>query len=103
MESMTMGATDSITQIHCDTPVSEMVVSTVAQVKGVDPLELDPLYDVIDPDALDSIFAAGDGESSMELSFEMAGCDVVVHGDGEVVVTPPECEASSLTAARLDD
>jgi hypothetical protein len=100
---MTQCKTDSITRIHRDTPISEMVVSTVAQAKGVDPLELEPLYNVVDPDALDSLFASNDGQSSMELCFEMAGCEVVVDGAGEVAVTPPETESSSLTVTTLDD
>ena len=101
MESMTTGATESVTTIHRGKEVSDIVVTSVAEAKGVDPLELEPLYDVVDPDALDTIFNSTDASSSMELSFTMAGCEVVVCGDGEVNVTPPASDESLIT--RLND
>lgn len=36
---------------------SEAVIHAVADAANVDPLELDPLYSVLDPDALDTIFS----------------------------------------------
>lgn len=41
---------------------SERVVETVAEATATDPLELEPLYDVIDPDALDRLFRPGRGD-----------------------------------------
>lgn len=38
--------------------VSEAVVDAVAAFDGSSPLELPPLYDAIDPDALDAVFDA---------------------------------------------
>ncbi|WP_049971489.1 HalOD1 output domain-containing protein [Haladaptatus cibarius] len=62
--------------------VSEAVVQAISQVNGVDPLELDsPLYDTIDPDALDRLFqptptTKRDIES--KISFTVAGCEVTI-------------------------
>lgn len=91
MESLTETTTDAVRSVCRDGRISETVVRAVAQATGTDVLELDPLYYVVDPDALNRLFDA-DGTSQpspMELTFTMAGCEVVVRGDGEVVVTPP--------------
>ncbi len=58
---------------HVDT-VSAEVVERVAEVEDVDPLELTPpLYEVVDPDALDQIFAgiptAGRMEGQVTVSY----------------------------------
>lgn len=89
MEAMTETASDEVRNVCRSGEVSETVVTAVAEAKGVDPLDLNPLYNVVDPDALNSMFrpTVGSPPSSMELQFSMAGCQVVVHGDGEVVVT----------------
>lgn len=86
-----------------DESIGTAVVSAVADAKGVDPLDLDPLYDVIDADAVDAIFSEADGSSSLELRFSMAGCDVVVHGAGEVSVTPPTRQGAAGAALSRGD
>lgn len=105
MESMIGTAADSVTNVCRTGQVSETVVTAVAEATGVDPVDLDPLYDVVDPDALDQIFRSTGTSppNSMEVRFSMAGCHVVVRGDGEVVVTPPESDESSITITRLED
>lgn len=75
----------------------------VAEAKNVDPLELEPLNDVIDPDALDKIFQPGESLMSGELRFTMADCQVVVRGDGEVAVTPPAANDGNATAVALHE
>lgn len=63
--------------------ICETVVNAVADAKGVDPLELDPpLYDAIDPDALER-FATAHGTS---VAFTLAGYQVTVHESDRVVV-----------------
>lgn len=63
------------------------VVEQVANRENVDPLELPPLHDAIDPDALDALFdkpeAAVDG-----VTFRYQGYEVVVEGPERVRVTP---------------
>ena len=88
MDTTTGTRGDTVQTNSSDEDISETVVSAVADAKGVDPLDLDPLYDAIDPDALDSIFRhAGAGSTVTKLSFEMEDCEVLVRGSGEVVVT----------------
>jgi hypothetical protein len=48
--------------------------------------ETGPLFDHIDPDALDAIVA--DPETTVTVSFDVDGVDVTVHGDGRVLVRP---------------
>jgi len=92
MESMTDATSEEVRSVTRSGQVSETVVEAVSEATGVDPLELEPLYSVVDADALNSMFrpSVGSPPTSLELQFSMAGCEVVVHGDGEVVVTPPE-------------
>ncbi len=70
--------------------ICTVVVNAVADAHGVHPLDLEPkLYDVIEPDALADLWSANDSPPrSLEISFSMAGCEVVVNGDGRVLVTP---------------
>ncbi len=67
-------------------PPSQAIVETVAEAKDVDPLDLDSLYEVIDPDALDSLFAPTNGSprSDGKIAFEYADHTVVVSSDGTV-------------------
>lgn len=68
---------------------SEAVVTAVAAVDGERPLELDPLYDAIDPDALNTLFehARRVGDSTQRLRFPYAGFDVSVRSDGRIRIT----------------
>jgi len=66
--------------------ITETVVWAVAEAKDVDPLDIDvPLYDRVDPDALKRILDSKSFEG--RIGFSLAGCDVIVHDDGRVVVT----------------
>lgn len=92
MDTMAGSVSNAVT-MNSEDKISAKVVSAVADAKGVDPLELDPLYDVIDADALDAIFGPTEGEAARasKLTFRMADCRVVVRGTGEVsVTTAPE-------------
>lgn len=70
------------------------VVETVAAAKQCDPTEVDAqLHDAVDPDALASTVERIDGR----VVFPMAGCEVVVHGDGRVAATPrPDARAAGF-------
>ena len=58
--------------------MTDTVIDAVADANGVDPTELEPLYDTIDPEALDALFKPGvDGM----ITFTYEGHDVVVRGD----------------------
>ncbi|MFP8951843.1 HalOD1 output domain-containing protein [Natrialbaceae archaeon A-arb3/5] len=62
------------------------IVSAVAEVEKSDPNELPPLYDVIDPEALNKLFTSRSESSVETVSFQYAGYDIVVRGTNEVQV-----------------
>lgn len=97
MDTMAGSVSNAVTMNSGGEEISTAVVSAVADAKGVDPLELDPLYDVVDADALDAIFGPTEGEAARAatLTFRMAGCRVVVRGTGEVSVTAPDERADA--------
>lgn len=69
--------------------MSSKVIRKVAEVEGVDPAELSPqLYEIIDPDALDQIFATTSttGRMNGNVTFSYNGCEVTVGADNEVEV-----------------
>ncbi|GAB3706544.1 HalOD1 output domain-containing protein [Halorubrum pallidum] len=69
---------------HADNVTYE-VVKRVSEVEDVDPLEVTPpLNEVIDPDALESLFAKDRGLG--KVIFNYAGYEVSVFSDGYVSV-----------------
>lgn len=68
-----------------DEPLSFSVVRAVSMLAGEEPEALQPLYEVIDPDALDSLFTDRAGRNGT-LSFSLDGYDVTIHADGSIVV-----------------
>lgn len=73
------------TQRPVSQTVSEEVIRSVADAKGIEPTELPPLYDTLDPDALDSVFAASSVVRG-KVIFEYEGFLVTVTDDDQVVV-----------------
>lgn len=74
-------------------PASEVVLRRVADAEGEDPGDLDPpLFRVVDPDALDALFAPTTGPSDRTtglVRFEYLGYKVTVLADGSVSVRDP--------------
>lgn len=73
------------------------VMFAVAESKGVDPTELRPLTDIIDPDVLDMLVRTEPGEGASEpnpvaLRFSYEGCEVIVQGDGNLTVGDPPAD-----------
>lgn len=60
------------------------VVEEVARVKDVDPLDLDLLNEVVDPDALNDLVAHAPG--AVRIEFEYENQRVTVRGNGHVHV-----------------
>lgn len=60
--------------------VSCQVALAVADYLGADVHALEPIYDAIDPDALDRLFARDDA-GELAVRFEYQGCSVAVDGD----------------------
>ena len=71
-----------------DVPTYVEVVEAVAAEKGVDPLALEPpLYDVLDPEALDALYGSPvDSGATLRVRFSYAGCTVVVDAEGRIDV-----------------
>lgn len=65
------------------TTVSERVVEEVAGATGRDAVTLPPLYDAVDPDALDALV---DGSSDVQISFVYAGYEVTVESDQRITL-----------------
>lgn len=79
---------DSHLETRTNESPSDTILRKVAAVKETEPTELDsPLYDVIDPDALNTLFAGRNGSSGDgRVSFRYNDCEVSVESDGEVLV-----------------
>ena len=77
------------------TSVVETVVLAIADAAGVDPTTLPPLYEYVDPDALNAMFDRRDGPSddTALLSFQVETWNVFVGSDGRVRV----CDATRPT------
>lgn len=69
---------------------SAAVVEMVAIATDCEPFGLQPLFEAIDPEALDAIVASDGAERATDtfVSLRYAGHDVTVRSDGEVAVTP---------------
>lgn len=65
------------------------VVYLVSVAIGQEPEAMDPLFEAVDPDALDVIFRSRESRTN-RVEFRYCGCDVTVISDGEVRVTPPD-------------
>jgi len=72
------------------------VVDAVTAASAQAPTQIDPLYEVIDPDALAVLFEdpaarnetdARPASADRYLSFRYADCTVTIYGDGMVVAT----------------
>jgi hypothetical protein len=85
--------------------LTESIVLAVADAVETDPLDLDPLHDSVDPDALDQLFSpAADEADSVRgrVEFRYADCDVAVYADGRVVVTPIKTAASTVSIVSAE-
>ncbi|NUB90276.1 hypothetical protein HTZ84_16605 [Haloterrigena sp. SYSU A558-1] len=65
---------------------SEAVITAVAALTGNRPVDLEPLYEAIDPDALDSLVdhARRADAGAHELWFPYAGYEIGVRSDGRI-------------------
>lgn len=80
----------SVTAIRQPESLSESVIEAVADREGVDPMDLTaPLYDAVDPEALDAMVQddAKYNESSLRIEFQYYGYTISVSADGSVQVS----------------
>lgn len=76
-------------------PLSQRVIETVAEAESVDPTELTPLFSVVDPDVLDTLFRpqrkAGEvPDATAEVRFSYHGYEVRATAAGRVSLTEHE-------------
>lgn len=69
-----------------DDAASDRVVRTVAALTDDDPVDLPPLYEVIDPEALDALVDDSAAEEC-EIAFEYAETEVYFSPGGDLHVT----------------
>ena len=66
----------------------------ISDVTGIDVTDTGfTLNDYVDPDALDKLFqpkADGTQRTSGSLNLTILGCQVVIHSNGQIVLTPPQ-------------
>jgi hypothetical protein len=88
--SETAGQSEFECSFDADEPPSHGVVRAIANVKGIDPTGVDPLYDFIDPDALDAMFdgTIGTSERDIRVSFRIDDLEIEVSGDRRITVYP---------------
>ena len=79
--------------VESDRSTSEIVVYAIAEVAAEDPTSLQPLGEIVDPDALDAIFdrPSARDSGSAHISFEYEGYEVTIFSHGRLTI-------SSLTA-----
>ncbi|WP_415381223.1 HalOD1 output domain-containing protein [Halosimplex sp. TS25] len=70
-----------------ETDLSVAVIESLAEAKGVAPIDIEqPLYDVVDPDALDRLFTDGEGSVAGRVVFDFDAHEITVHSDGDILV-----------------
>jgi len=80
--------------------VTGEIIASVASTKGVDTVDLNPLYDAIDPDAVGALVERG---FTGKLVFRYEGCTVAVHGDGRVHAESDRRDSDPLRVASDQD
>lgn len=89
---------DAVVHRHdweADDSLATSIVVAVAAVVDTPPSELAPLYETVDPDALESILSPSTPDSSgrCHLSFRYAGVGVSASSDGTIRVYPSADDA----------
>jgi len=67
-----------------DVEPSTVLVTAVADARGVDATDLRPLYETIDSAALDTLFIKAAGDETLSVSFDYEGFAVTLWGDGRI-------------------
>ena len=73
-----------------DSTASLSIIERIATLEETDPITLPPLYDAIDPEALDSVVDSSTASSSRSpatVRFSYCGYDVLVRRDGEITIS----------------
>ena len=84
---MTDGGSGVVLDSTAEEPTIQTILRGVAAAKGVDELELDPLYEHVDTTALQNLLEhASEQELSVSVQFSVDECTVSVRSDDSVEV-----------------
>ncbi len=72
-----------------ETRPSAAVTEYISAMTGREQTDFAPLYETIDPEALDSLVDSSGRSTPVSISFEYAGHSVTVRSDGELVIKLP--------------
>lgn len=72
--------------LESDRSPTEVIIEALAEAAEIDPMDLPPLYEFVDPDALDQLFGRHDGAAHADalLSFQVETWNVFVRTDGRI-------------------
>ncbi|WP_255170833.1 HalOD1 output domain-containing protein [Natrononativus amylolyticus] len=73
--------------------VSVDIISAVARISGIDPLEMTPLYSQTDPELIEALYAARCDESieiDGPIEITVADCRVSIERDGSLLIEPTQ-------------
>ncbi|WP_222916768.1 HalOD1 output domain-containing protein [Natrinema sp. SYSU A 869] len=98
-----MNSLESISvSVAADDQLSMAIIDLVAQTSDTDPVELQPLYDVIDPDLLDSL-PGETGFTGLEFSYQGYTVTVADASEGiEVTLEETGRSADGSTNGLID-
>lgn len=74
--------------------VASTIVLAIAEMDGVDPTEMEPLYYSVDPDLLDALYN-DDRQITGDVMFTYRGHRVTVDNEAGIVVTPASNQDST--------
>ncbi|MFH5802119.1 HalOD1 output domain-containing protein [Haladaptatus sp. CMAA 1911] len=83
-------------------PLSLTITEAIIAQTDIPREKLPPLYEVIDPDALENLFANtmnGTSRTTGEVVFQYAGCTVTVRADRTVTIKPPSSPYEKIVSA----
>lgn len=66
---------------------SAAAVETVVAFTGRSPEEIEPLYETVDPDAMDVLVAGSEPEAAVSLTLTLGDHEIHVRSGGDVVVS----------------
>jgi hypothetical protein len=90
---------EAVRELHPDetsrSPV-DAIVETVAGLEDIDPSELPPMYESINPDILNTMVRGRPSDADAAVCFVYNGWNICVRGDGSFVVGDPEQAAEPI-------
>ncbi|WP_081443517.1 HalOD1 output domain-containing protein [Haloterrigena turkmenica] len=89
-ETVTDSGSTIFVEEQTNESASQAIIRGIAAVKGVPPRNFQPLYDSVDPEALDGLLEHSRRHSTdTSVEFTHDGCSVLVRSDGEITISYP--------------